>query len=56
MNTKMAKGSGIGLLVGAILGVIIDPVLGANGVAMVLGATFGIVLGAGIATALRDGP
>ena len=49
MNKKLAAGSGVGLIVGAIIGVIVDTMLGANGMTIVLGATFGISLGAGVA-------
>jgi hypothetical protein len=51
MNNRLAAGSGIGLVVGALIGVVVDPMLGANGVAIVLGAAFGIPPGAGVAFA-----
>ncbi|WP_308365946.1 MULTISPECIES: hypothetical protein [unclassified Microbulbifer] len=51
MNKKLAAGSGTGLVVGALIGIVVDPMLGANGMAIVLGATFGIPLGAGVAFA-----
>ena len=51
MNTRLASGTGVGLVVGALFGIIFDPMLGANGVAIVLGATFGIVAGAGVVAA-----
>lgn len=49
MNKRLAAGSGIGLVVGAVLGIVVDPLFGAKGVAMILGAALGISLGAGIA-------
>jgi F0F1-type ATP synthase assembly protein I len=51
MNKRLAAGSGVGLIVGALIGIVLDPMLGANGVALVLGAALGIPLGAGVALA-----
>ena len=45
MNKRLAAGSSVGLVVGAILGIIVDPMLAANGIALVLGAALGISLG-----------
>jgi hypothetical protein len=54
MNKKLANGSGIGLVVGMMVGIVIDlfvPMLGGlPGIAMVLCGAFGIVFGAGVAT------
>lgn len=52
MNKRLAAGSGVGLVVGAAIGIILDPMLAANGTALVFGAALGIVFGAGISAAL----
>jgi hypothetical protein len=49
MNNKLARGSGVGLVVGAMLGILADPLLGSSGITLVLGAAFGIVFGSGVA-------
>ena len=38
MNTRLAAGSGIGLVAGAAVGVMIDAMSGAHGTAMIVGA------------------
>ena len=52
MNKRLAAGSGVGVVVGAAVGIIVDPMLAANGMALVFGAALGITFGAGIAAAL----
>jgi hypothetical protein len=52
MNSKLAAGSGVGLIVGLVIGIVVDAATGGSGAAMVLGGAIGIPLGAGIAVAL----
>jgi F0F1-type ATP synthase assembly protein I len=56
MNKRLAAGSGVGLVVGAAIGIIFDPMLAANGTALIFGAALGIVFGAGIAAAVGQSP
>jgi hypothetical protein len=52
MNTKLAAGSGVGLVVGMLIGLLVDVASDGSGMAMVLGGAIGIPLGAGVAVAM----
>lgn len=48
------SGSGVGLVTGAALGIVVDAFFGRSGLGLVFGAAFGIVFGAGLGFALHS--
>ncbi len=55
MNEKLAARSAFGMVAGGILGIVLDPMFGSSGLAMLLSAGFGLVISGVIATILSDG-
>lgn len=52
MNSRLAAGSGVGLIVGTLIGVIVDAMFSTEGMALIAGGALGISLGAGFALAM----
>jgi F0F1-type ATP synthase assembly protein I len=52
MNTRLAAASGVGLVVGTLVGILIDARFGTRGVGLVLGGAIGVSLGAAVAIAM----
>jgi hypothetical protein len=55
MDTRLAAGSGVGLVVDTLIGLIVDAMFAHDGMAMVIGGATGISLGAGVAVATCEG-
>jgi len=52
--TRIEKGASAGLVIGGCLGATVGVVAGDPGIGIIFGALIGIVLGPGVAIALRD--
>jgi F0F1-type ATP synthase assembly protein I len=54
MDKKLAISSTIGLIVGALLGFLVNVAMSADGLPLVIGVTLGLLIGAGAALILGE--